>query len=119
VTIGKPMRTSMLAATAAMAMCVALSARGDSPPPPFLAEQPFLAIIEKAGFHCVQAISHTPATGPDAEAYRKLGLEPFVVECIIGKKYLVGRTPFDPGGRPPPPIAPQVKEIPDPDNKPG
>jgi hypothetical protein len=86
--------------------------RADSPPPPFFEEQPFVEIIEKAGYHCGPDASHAPATGADADALVKLGLEPFVVRCeITGKTYLVGKPRVGPDGHPLNSAAPIVKEI--------
>jgi len=90
-----------------------LPARADSPPPPFFAERPFVEIIEEAGYHCGPAADHTPATGADADALAKLGLDPFIVHCFIsGKTYLVGKPRLDPTGHPLTSVAPVVKEIP-------
>jgi len=109
-------RSSMIAS--ALVAAAGLShpvrpARADSPPPPFFAERPYIEIIEKAGYRCGPEASHEPATGADADAMAKLGLEPFIVHCpIAGKTYLVGQPHLDPGGHPLNSVAPMVKEIP-------
>ncbi|HML10268.1 MAG TPA: hypothetical protein VK432_05360 [Stellaceae bacterium] len=97
---------------AALATVAAPAVWADSAPPPFLADRPFLEIIEKADSSCGQAVFHKPATGPDAEALTKLGLEAFVVECLNRKNYLVGRRPLDSDGKPMSAEAPVVREIP-------
>ena len=97
--------------TAALATGAGPPAQANSPPPPFLAERPFLEMIEKAGFPCGQAISHVPASGADADAIVKQGLEAFIVQCIGGKTYLVGRPRLRLDGHPLSAAAPVVKEI--------
>jgi hypothetical protein len=96
---------------AALATHAGSLARADSPPPPFLAERPFFEMIEKAGFPCGQAVSHVPASGADADAIVKQGLEAFIVQCLGDKTYLVGRPRLGLDGHPLSVAASVVKEI--------
>jgi hypothetical protein len=91
-------------------------ARGDIPPLPGEQERLFLDVIESSGHRCANVGSYKPATGDDAATYGKAWLNPFIVECINGKSYLVAvplrRPPrLDADGKPLPPPAPIVKEL--------
>ena len=90
-------------------------ARGDIPPLPGEQERLFLDVIENSGHRCGKVGSYQAATGDDAASYGKAWLNPFIVQCVNGKSYLVAiplrRPPrLDADGKPLPQPAPVVKE---------
>lgn len=112
------MRYLVAIAAPMCALIAVTAARGDIPPPPGEQERYLLSVIEGANHPCGKVASYKEASGSDADALAKQGLDAFDVTCANGKSYLVGiarRRPgpplLDPSGKPVPYPDPVVKEI--------
>ena|SRR5579864_419283 len=112
------MRIVVAIAAMVSGLAAVAPARGDIPPPPGEQERYLLSVIERADHPCGKVSSYTSANGGAADAYTNQGLDPFIVTCSNGKKYLVavpqrrpGPPQLDPSGKPIPYPDPDVKEV--------